>query len=99
MPSGPIDPNDPNSPLRPSYHVDAISVLNLRMRYDVGDHWNLTGWVRNVLDKRAVVMRQPNDAEGFFEAFGIFPASSIRTQVVGEHQAPRHYGVSLQYRF
>lgn len=99
MPSGPILPDDPASPLRPSYHVDAISVVNLRLRYDIGRSWNLSGWVRNLFDKRAVIMRQPNDAEGFFEAFGIFPATSIRTQVVGEHQAPRHFGATLQYRF
>ncbi|WBX83832.1 TonB-dependent receptor [Sphingosinicella microcystinivorans] len=99
MPSGPILPDDPTSPLRPSYHVDAISVVNLRLRYEISPSWSVTGWVRNVFDERAVIMRQPNDAEGFFEAFGIFPASSIRTQVVGEHQAPRHFGAMLQYRF
>lgn len=99
MPVGPVDPSDPRSPMRPSYHTDAIEVLNFRLRVDLSEHLTLTGWVRNALDKRAVTLRQPNDAEGFFEALGVFPASDIRRQVVGEHQAPRHYGLNLQYRF
>ena len=99
MPTGNIIPGDPTSGVRPSYHVDAVSVVNLRTRLEVNEALSITGWVRNLLNDRAVVLRQPNDAEGFFEAFGVFAPSDIRRQVLGEHQAPRHYGVTLQYKF
>lgn len=99
MPSGPILPGDPASPLRPDYGVDAIDVLNLRARLALDNGWIISAWVRNVLDDRAITVRQPNDAEGFFEAFGVFAPADIRRQVVGDYQSPRHYGIDIRYQF
>jgi iron complex outermembrane receptor protein len=99
MPKGPIVPSDPDSPLRPSYHADSVDVLNFRVRLDLGSHWSLTAWVRNALDDRAVTFRQPNDAEGFYEAFGLFSPYDIRRQVTGDYQSPRHYGIDVRYQF
>lgn len=99
MPSGPVIPSDPASTPRPSYHADAVDVLNFRLRYDITDHWSVTAWVRNALDDRAIIVRQPNDAEGFFEIFGLFAPEDIRRQVTGDYQAPRHYGLDVRYRF
>ncbi len=99
LPSGPIIPGDPASPLRPSYNADAVDSLNFRLRYDITDRWSVTGWIRNALDDRAIILRQPNDAEGFYEAFGLFPPQDIRRQVTGDYQAPRHYGIDVRYGF
>ena len=42
---------------------------------------------------------QPNDAEGFYEAFGVFSPYDIRRQVTGDYQSPRHYGIDVRYQF
>lgn len=99
MPFGPIIPADPASPLRPSYHTDAIDVVNLRARLDFARRWSVTAWVRNALNDRAISFRQPNDAEGFYEALGIFSPGDIRRQVTGDYQSPRHYGLDIRYSF
>jgi len=99
MPRGPIIPGDPEAPMRPGYHSDPIGVVNVRARLDFGDHWSISAWVRNAFDDRSVTFRQPNDAEGFYEAFGVFSPYDIRRQVTGDYQSPRHYGMDVHYRF
>lgn len=99
MPVGPILPADPGSPLRPGYHADAVDVVNFRVRLTLRNHWSVTAWVRNALDDRAITFRQPNDAEGFYEAFGVFSPYDIRRQVTGDYQSPRHYGIDVRYQF
>jgi len=91
----------------PSLFSDPVDQINARIRYNINDNFSVTAWVKNLTDERAITSRGQNLQAGFFTSdFGgggwYLPAEigdSIYDQVTGSVQPPRHYGLTLNYRY
>lgn len=88
----------------PSLVSDSQDQINGRIRYHINENLTLTLWVRNLLDNRAIRDRGLNlQADLIAGGAGWYLppeiGAGIYDQVTGAYQAPRHYGLTLDYRY
>ncbi len=87
-----------------SLFADKRSQINARIRYQINDNLDVTLWAKNLMDKRSVLGRGRNGQRGFIRDGGYWYlpgeiAEGINDQVTGDRQAPRHWGLTFNYRY
>ncbi len=72
---------------RDGYYQNGYSLMDIRCGLrDMGEHWEITSWIKNVFDKEyAVTGNSTSGAQG--TALSIYPGS------------PRTFGITAQYNF